>query len=112
LEDSNNQHIKKHGLKAFLHDAPKWFHTMWIILSVVFAAGGLWTRVSDNQAKLNDLRTIPARVSALETKASVGDQTQEKQTEVINKLADNVNNLSISIAKLQGQLQERDRREK
>ena len=81
-----------------------WSTTIVTVGSLVFGGGILYADVQDIKRDVSRSEGLVVQTQVLETKLANAEKTQEITIKVLEKLSDNVDKLSRSVARLEGQL--------
>ena len=81
-----------------------WSTTIVTVGSLVFGGGILYADVQDIKRDVSKSEGLVVQTQVLETKLANAEKTQEITIKVLEKLSDNVDKLSRSVARLEGQL--------
>lgn len=81
-----------------------WSTTIVTVGSLVFGGGILYADVQDIKRDVSKSEGLVVQTQVLETKLANAEKTQEMTIKVLERLSDNVEKLSTSVAKLEGQL--------
>lgn len=84
-----------------------WTQTLVAVGSLVFGVGMLYGDVQDIKRDVSQTKDLSVQTKVLETKLENQKETQEATLQVLGKLTDTVDRLSISVSKLEGQINKR-----
>lgn len=109
--------MEKRGIAEKLKSMPDWIATAFKIGGVIFAAGVLYNDVQTVKGRLDKYEgtqvqqvRMEGEISNLQLQIQQGQETQKQTNEAVTKLADAVNNLSVSVATLQTKLEDNRKR--
>ncbi|MNS33464.1 hypothetical protein D3C72_655790 [compost metagenome] len=91
----------------FTNKVSGWTQTLVAVGSLVFGVGMLYGDVQDIKRDVSQTKDLSVQTKVLETKLENQKETQEATLEVLGKLTDTVDRLSISVSKLEGQINKR-----
>lgn len=85
-----------------------WGSAMITVLSVIFMSGSVYGGYNDLKEQVEKTQTLPIQQAAmvvevrnLQDQIKESRETQKQTNESVSKLADSVNSLSVSLAKLE-----------
>lgn len=84
-----------------------WVATLSTVTALVFGGGVLYADVQDIKRDVSKSEGLVVQTQVLETKLNNAEKTQEATIKVLEKLSNNVEKLSTSVARLEGQLDKR-----
>lgn len=82
----------------------EWASTGVTVGSLVFGGGVLYADVQDIKRDVSKSEGLAVQTQVLETKLNNAEKVQEKTILVLEKLSDNVEQLGVNVARLEGQL--------
>lgn len=108
MEDTSN---KKIGFRAIVEHIPGWIQALAIVGGMIFSMGVLHNEVQNLSGRVDRQENYPVEISNLQLQISQANKTQSETNLAVSRLADAVNSLSVSMAKLQGQLEAEDKKQ-
>lgn len=91
-------------MKTWSDHISEWATTIVTVGSLVFGGGILYADVQDIKNDVSQSEGLAVQTRILEVKLENSERTQEATIRVLEKLSDNVEKLSTSVARLEGQL--------
>ena len=82
----------------------EWASTGVTVGSLVFGGGVLYADVQDIKRDVSKSEGLAVQTQVLEAKLNNAEKVQEKTILVLEKLSDNVEQLGVNVARLEGQL--------
>ncbi|MNZ57948.1 hypothetical protein D3C78_759440 [compost metagenome] len=82
----------------------EWASTGVTVGSLVFGGGVLYADVQDIKRDVSKSEGLAVQTQVLETKLNNAEKVQEKTILVLEKLSDNVEQLGVNVARLEGRL--------
>jgi len=99
----------KENVKTFLRVGPWWIQTAFMIGTVLFSVGVLYNDVSTVKAKVKGLNNIERKVDVLNYQSVESNRERVQIRLAIKGLTLAVNNLTLSVAKLQVKLDDKNK---
>ncbi len=85
----------------------KWVQPVITVASLVFGGGILYGDVQGVKRDIDENKGLKEQVQVMEIKLERSELTQRKTADTLEKVADAVNNLNVTVAKLEEKLQPR-----
>ncbi len=111
------ENVRKSKVVDLLEKIPSWVQLLLTLGTLVFGLGGMYATLQDVKAQVADLKSVPAINARQDSDINslrqqiIDDRSVQAQTNVqISKLADAVSSLSTSVARLEGMLEQKDRK--
>lgn len=109
--------MEKRGIAEKLKSLPDWSGMVLKVGGIIFAAGVLYNDVQTVKGRLDKYEStqvqqvrMEGEISNLQDQIEQSRETSKQTTEAVTKLADAVNNLSVSVATLQTKLEDNRKR--
>ena len=109
--------MEKRGIGEKLKSIPDWAGMVFKIGGFIFFAGVMYNDVQNVKSRLDKYEgaqvqqvRMEGEISNLQLQIKQGQETQKQTIEAVTKLADAVNNLSVSVATLQTKLDDNKKR--
>ncbi len=83
----------------------KWVQPVITVASLVFGGGILYGDVQGVKRDIDENKGLKQQVQVMETKLEMSELTQRKTADTLEKVAEAVNNLNVTVGRLEEKLQ-------